>query len=61
MTTHDFTSDQITESIAFAIRERDFVVVPGLVGLLALQDPDRALEVLDTFKLAQVIGKASQS
>lgn len=60
MTTHEFTSDQITETIATAIRERDLDVVPGLIRLLALQDPGRAQEVLDTFEAAQVIAKGRQ-
>lgn len=60
MTAHEFTSDQITETIATAIRDREFEVVPGLIRLLAVQDPGRAQEVLDTFDLAQVIAKAGQ-
>jgi len=58
--THEFTSDQITETIATAIRERDFEVVPGLVRLLALQDPNRAQEVLDTIQAGQIIAKAAR-
>lgn len=61
MTAHEFTSDQITETIAGAIRDREFEVVPGLIRLLAVQDPDRAQEVLDTIEAAQVIAKADQS
>jgi hypothetical protein len=57
---HEFTSDQITETIAHAIREHDFEVIPGLIRLLAVQHPARAQEVLDTFELAQIIAKASQ-
>jgi hypothetical protein len=58
---HEFTSDQITETIATAIRERDLDVVPGLIRLLALQDPGRAQLILDTVDLARVIAKARQS
>lgn len=60
MTTHEFTSDQITESIANAIRDRDLEVVPGLIRLLALQDPGRAQLILDTVELARIIAAASQ-
>lgn len=60
MTTHQFTSDQIAETIAHAIQERDFDVIPALIRLLAIQDPGRAQDVLDTFDLAQIIAKASQ-
>lgn len=60
MTAHEFTSDQITETIANAIRDRDLEVVPGLIRLLAIQDPGRAQEVLDTIQAAQIIAKASQ-
>lgn len=42
-----FTSDQIVAGIVHAIRNLDFGVVPGLVKLLAVQDPQRAQEVLD--------------
>jgi hypothetical protein len=61
MTSHEFTSDQITETIAHAIRERDFEVVPGLIRLLAVQDPGRAQDVLDTVEVARTIAKARQS
>lgn len=60
MTAHEFTSDQISETIATAIRDRDLHVVPGLIRLLALQDPGRAQEVLDTVELARVLAKAEQ-
>lgn len=61
MTAHEFTSDQISETIATAIRDREFEVVPGLIRLLAVQDPGRAQEVLDTIEAAQIIAKADQS
>lgn len=56
--THEFTPDQITETIATAVREHDLHVVPGLIHLLALQDAGRAREVLDTIELAMIITKA---
>lgn len=60
MTTHEYTSDRITETIATAIRERDLHVVPGLIHLLALQDPGQAQDVLDTIEVARIIAKADQ-
>lgn len=60
MTVHEYTPDQITETIANAIRDREFDVVPGLIRLLALQDPGRAQEVLDTIQAGQIIAKAAQ-
>jgi hypothetical protein len=57
---HEYTSDQITETIAVAIRERDFEVVPGLIRLLAMQDPGRAQLILDTVEVARIIAKARQ-
>ena len=46
--THEFTPDQIEDTITAAIKARDFHVIEGLIGLLALQDADRAQAVLDT-------------
>jgi hypothetical protein len=56
----EFTSDEITETIANAIREHDFEVVPGLIRLLAVQDPGRAQLILDTVELARILAKARQ-
>lgn len=61
VTGREFTPDEITEGIAQAIHDRQFDVVPGLIGLLAIQDPKRAQDVLDTFDLAKVIADARQS
>ncbi len=44
----EFTPGQIEASIARAIRQREFEVVPSLIKLLAVQAPDRAQAVLDT-------------
>lgn len=60
MTTHEFTSDQISETIAHAIRKRDFEVIPGLMRLLAVQDPTAAQAILDAVEVARVIAKASR-
>ena len=43
----EFTDEQISEAIAKAIGERDFEAVPGLIKLLALQNPSLAQEVYD--------------
>lgn len=50
---HEFTSEQIQDTIAEAIRRRDLDVVPGLVRLLAIQDPAAAQAVLDSVELAR--------
>lgn len=47
---HEFTPDQIEETIAHAVRERDFAVIPGLVKLLAVQSPERAQRALDALQ-----------
>lgn len=54
----EFTSEQILDAIAQAIRDRELEVVPGLVQLLALQDPAAAQAVLDTVELARVVAEA---
>jgi len=47
----EFTSEQIMQGIAAAIREQNFKVVPGLIKLLALQDPQQAQVLLESMKL----------
>lgn len=47
MSAPEFTPDQIEHGIACAVKERNFEVIPGLVKLLAVQDPERARRVLD--------------
>ena len=44
---YSFTADEIEAGIGAAVRERNFDVIPGLVKLLALQDPARAHAALD--------------
>jgi hypothetical protein len=51
----DFTPDEIVAGIAQAVADREFGVIPGLVKMLAVKDPDRAQAVLDAFDIAQVI------
>ncbi|WP_020658368.1 hypothetical protein [Amycolatopsis benzoatilytica] len=50
MADHEFTPDQIEHGIACAVRERNLDVIPGLVQLLAVQDPARAQTVLDALR-----------
>ncbi|WP_027947194.1 hypothetical protein [Amycolatopsis taiwanensis] len=50
MSEHEFTPDQIVQGIARAVRERAFDVIPSLITLLALQDPDRAQKALDALQ-----------
>lgn len=54
----EFTAEQITAGIAKAIKARDFEAVPGLIRLLALQDPDAAQSVLDAVELASMAGSS---
>ena len=49
---YEFTPDQITGGIAMAIRDRDLAVVPGLLKLLAVQDPARAQLIFDVIRIA---------
>ncbi|MEK6443578.1 hypothetical protein [Pseudonocardia sp. T1-2H] len=47
---HLFTPDEIVAGVERAVGEREFAVIPGLVKLLARQDPGRAQEVLDALR-----------
>jgi hypothetical protein len=47
---HLFTPDEIVAGVGRAVEERAFAVIPGLVKLLARQDPGRAQEVLDALQ-----------
>lgn len=47
---HVFTPDQIEAGIARALEERELTMVPGLVRLLAVQDPHRAGLVLEALQ-----------
>lgn len=42
MTVHEFTPAQIEAGIHSALAKQDIDAVPGLIALLALQDPHRA-------------------
>lgn len=48
----EFTTEQIRESIASAIREANWPAVDGLMRLLAVQDPAAAADVLATLRIA---------
>lgn len=56
-----FTPDEIVAGIERAIHERELHVVPALIKLLAVQDPQRAQAVLDTIELAQVLTRREKS
>jgi hypothetical protein len=53
-----FTPDQIVDGITQAIREHQFGIVESLLKLLAVQDPGRAQDILDTIDLANIIAAA---
>lgn len=38
----EYTDEQIEEAIALALHKQDVKAVPGLLALLALQNPERA-------------------
>lgn len=60
MTGHEFTPDQIVDAIVHALHEHDVKAVPGLIKLLALQDPRRAQDVLDTIKAGLAIARGDE-
>jgi hypothetical protein len=45
-----FTPEEIEAGIARAVRDREFVIIPALVKLLAVQSPERAQAVLDALR-----------
>lgn len=51
MTAPEFTVAQIEEAVRQAIKDRELEVIPGLITLMARQDPERALVLFDTLKL----------
>jgi hypothetical protein len=60
VTRHDFTADEIADAVAKAIHDHEFTVIPGLIRLLALNDPQRAQDILDTIELGLAIGAAHE-
>jgi hypothetical protein len=56
--TYEFTPDQIVEGIEQAIHDGEVAVVPSLIKLLAVQDPRRAQQVLDTIEAGIAISRA---
>lgn len=50
----EFTDDQIETAIADAIRDGDFEAVPGLLKLLALQNPAHAQQIYDAIVHRQI-------
>lgn len=53
----EYTPEQLTEAIASAIRDRDFPVIPYLVTLLAVKDPEAAQQVLDAIEAGIELGR----
>lgn len=52
---HEFTPDEIVAGIQKALAERELEVVPGLIKLLAVQDPHRAQAILDWIEIARTV------
>lgn len=57
MIEHVFTPEQILEGINRALRDRELYVIPGLIRLLAIQDPHKAQEVLDAIEIARAVAR----
>lgn len=51
----EFSDEQILETVADAIANRDLDVVPGLLMVLALQNPALAQRTLDAIKAALAV------
>jgi hypothetical protein len=51
----EFTTTQIQEAIAEAIKERAFEDVRSLLEYLAVQDPQAATDTLETIKLGMAV------
>lgn len=51
------TADQLVTAIEQALHDREVTVVPGLLMMLAVRDPRRAQEVLDTIELGITISR----
>jgi hypothetical protein len=49
------TPDQLSTCIVRAIEVRDFKAVEGYLHLLALKEPARAQDILDTFELGLLL------
>ncbi len=54
----DFTSEELQEAIVAALKARDFDVLPGLIKMLAVVDPDTAEAVLTMLSIATGNGDA---
>lgn len=51
----EFTDEQIERGIHHALMGQDIEVIPGLIALLALQNPKRADEIRTTILLGLAI------
>jgi hypothetical protein len=47
----EFTADEIVESIEHALEQREIHAIDGLLKLLAVRDPRRAEELMETLKV----------
>lgn len=56
----EFTDEQVEQAVHVALKEHDVKVIPGLLHILAAQNPQRAQEILDeiTLGLDVAAGKA---
>jgi hypothetical protein len=50
-----FADAEISAAVAYAIKTREFAAVPGLIRLLALQNPAAAQSVLDAIELGSYL------
>lgn len=51
MSGSEYTADQIAAAIETALRDREVQVVPSLLKMLAVRDPQRAQAMLDTITM----------
>jgi hypothetical protein len=59
MTDHEFSVEDIEKGIHHALRAQDVQAIPGLLKLMALQDPERAEELRQTMLLGVTIAGAA--
>ncbi|MFD5089378.1 hypothetical protein ACFWMR_02165 [Amycolatopsis thailandensis] len=57
MTEPEFTADQIVDGIHCALADGEVAVVPGLLKLLAVQDPGRAEHLLNTIEAGLALAR----
>jgi len=57
MTKPEFTADQIADGIHAALADGHVDVVPGLLKMLAVQDPIRATQLLNTIEAGLTLAR----